>query len=161
MGAWAKNIYLKLAPNSRLIKTILNIKQLYKTFMKKYPASDLAMFKKIIDDKLSKSLEELRLLKETTTGKDTNGTDDTSWKFSPDDCPQYASKEEATIMAHKQELFIVGLRNALIRIQQGTYGVCSISGELIDRNRLLAVPHTMYNINAKKSIQPNTNTEEI
>lgn len=126
----------------------------------RYPAEDLLIFKAVIEDKLLRANENLKLLKDTMTGADNNGTDDTSWKFSPDDSPQFQSKEEATVLAYKQEVFIKGLMSALVRIDRGTYGVCSISGELIDRNRLMAVPHTMFNIQAKEAIKPNTNTEE-
>ncbi len=125
----------------------------------RYSSEDLLIFKEIIETKLLKAKENLVLLKETMSGSDNNGTDDTSWKFSPDDGPQYTSKEEATILARKQEVFIQGLISAMDRINNGTYGVCSITGQLIDRNRLMAVPHTMFNIQAKLTIKPN-NTEE-
>ncbi len=129
------------------------MKQLKFNFMAtRYSSEDLLMFKELINSKLSKATEELILLKETMSGSDNNGTDDTSWKFSPDDSPQYCSKEDATILARKQEVFIQGLVEALKRIENGTYGICSISGELIDKNRLMAVPHTMFNIQSKLTI---------
>jgi DnaK suppressor protein len=121
----------------------------------RYSKSDLQMFKELIEDKLSKALEHLNLLKQTMTGSDNNGTDDTGCKFSIDDVHLYTSKEDATILAHKQEVFILGLQEALKRIEKGTYGICYLTGELIDRNRLLAVPHTMFNIKSKESINLN------
>ncbi len=115
----------------------------------RYSADELLIFKIHIEAKLLKALEELILLKETMTGSDSNGTDDTSWKFSPDDSPQYSSKEEATILCSKQEVFINGLRSALIRIHNGNFGICTISGKLIPKDRLMAVPHTLFSINEK------------
>jgi len=120
--------------------------QLQITFMDKkpnrYSSQDLQEFKIIIERKLSSAQKLFEELKSILKGTEENNTDDTHKSFKADDGAQNSTKDETTILAHKQEVFIVGLRNALTRIDKGTYGVCLQTGDLIDKNRLLAVPHT-------------------
>ena len=119
----------------------------------RYSDQDLAVFKQLIERKLSVAIETFNELKEILSGTSENDTKDTSWSFKADDGSQNNTKDETTILAHKQEVFIVSLQMALVRIEKGTYGVCIHSGELIDRNRLMAVPNTTTSLNAKITIQ--------
>jgi RNA polymerase-binding transcription factor DksA len=58
-------------------------------------------------------------------------------------------RESMNQLAARQQKFVINLENALIRIKNGTYGVCVDSGKLISKERLKAVPHTMHSIEAK------------
>lgn len=109
---------------------------------KRYSDEDLIMFQALIEKKLERAKEQLKELRDTLTGESENGASDTAWQFKADDGSQNSTKDENTILAHKQEVFIESLQLALRRIQNKTYGICVHSGELIDRNRLLAVPNT-------------------
>lgn len=129
-------------------------KQLEISFMDKkpnrYSDQDLQMFKALIERKLASAQELFDELKIILNGTAENNTDDTHKSFKADDGAQNSTKDETTILAHKQEVFIVGLKNALVRIEKGTYGVCIQTGELIDMNRLKAVPHTTTCLIVKK-----------
>lgn len=118
----------------------------------RYSEQDLQIFRNLIEKKIQRAQEALSELKDVMTGAG-NGTDDTRRNFSPDDAPEYANKQEAAILAHKQEVFISSLNMALMRIDKGTYGICIHTGELIDRNRLMAVPNTTTSLVAKIAIQ--------
>lgn len=120
---------------------------------KKYSDADLLMFKALIEKKLNTATTHLAELKEILTGSTENHTNDTSWSFKADDGSQNNTKDETTILAHKQEVFIESLKLALMRIEKGTYGVCVKTGELIDRNRLLAVPNTTTSLLVKVEMQ--------
>lgn len=118
--------------------------------MKRYSDKELNEFKAIIEQKLIVAEEDYKLLEEAMSRKD-NGTDDTSWTFNVlDDGQASQLREENNIIAQKLNKFISGLQNALIRIENKTYGICSVSGELIPKERLLAVPHTTTIISVKK-----------
>ena len=130
------------------------MKQLEINFMNQVPANrysqeDLLIFKLLIEKKLNRAIETFNELKDILTGGSENNTDDTSWSFKADDGAQNSTKDETTILAHKQEVFIMSLQNALTRIEKGTYGICINSGELIDKNRLMAVPNTTTSLIAK------------
>jgi RNA polymerase-binding transcription factor DksA len=58
-------------------------------------------------------------------------------------------RESMNQLAARQQKFVINLENALIRIKNGTYGICVDSGKLISKERLKAVPHTMHSIEAK------------
>ena len=79
-----------------------------------------------------------------------NGTDDTSPTFKAfEEGAETLSKEQNTILAGRQEKFLRDLRNALIRIENTTYGICRVTGKLIPKERLMAVPHATLSIEAK------------
>lgn len=120
---------------------------------KRYSDQDLLFFKQLIQKKLDSAIIQLTELKEILSGTSENDTKDTSWGFKADDGAQNSTKDETTILAHKQEVFIISLQNALTRIEKGTYGICTITGELIDKNRLMAVPGTTTSLSAKIAIQ--------
>ena len=115
----------------------------------RYSDDELSKFKKIIDQKLKKACEDLKILKEASSGND-HGTDDTSPTFKVlEEGYQVFSKEENGLFASRQEKHIQSLENALIRIKNKTYGICRITGKLIPAERLRSVPHATTCIEAK------------
>lgn len=117
----------------------------------KYTKDELAEFKGIIDEKLAKAKEDLTLLVDQLSHKGDHGTDDTSPTFKlMDEGSEVLSKEEINQLAARQQKFIQSLDNALIRIQNGTYGICRVTGKLIRKERLKAVPHATLSIDAKR-----------
>ena len=115
-----------------------------------YSAEELKEFELLILHKLQEADELLISLEETLANKN-NGTDNTSWTFNMmEDGQSTMSKEETAILAQKQSKFVIALHTALKRIENKTYGICYMTGQLIPRERLLAVPHTTTVINAKQ-----------
>jgi RNA polymerase-binding transcription factor DksA len=118
----------------------------------KYSKEELEEFKGIIDEKLEKAKEDLQLLVDQLSHKDDHGTDDTSPTFKlMDEGSEVLSREEINQLAARQQKFIQSLENALIRIQNGTYGVCRVTGKLIAKERLRIVPHATLSIEAKNA----------
>lgn len=118
----------------------------------KYSKDELDEFKGIINDKLDKAKEDLQLLVDQLSHKDDHGTDDTSPTFKlMDEGSEVLSREEINQLAARQQKFIQSLENALIRIQNGTYGVCRVTGKLIAKERLRIVPHATLSIEAKNA----------
>ena len=97
-----------------------------------------------------KKAQDIKLLKSTYMNDGNNGTDDTSPTFkSFEEGSETMSKEANTQLALRQEKFIRDLKNALIRIENKTYGVCRVTGKLINKKRLKIVPHATLSIEAK------------
>ena len=118
--------------------------------IKKYSDKELLEFKKIIEEKIIRAEEDLQLLKSSYTNDKDNGTDDTAPTFKAfDEGSNTLSKEDNAVLASRQEKFIVNLKNALIRIENKTYGICRETGKLISKKRLLLVPHATLSIEAK------------
>ena len=121
-----------------------------KGFSKRYSDKDLAGFKKIIVKKIETAQEDLKLLKDSYSNASSNGTDDTYSSFkSFEEGSETLSKESNTLLASRQEKFIRDLKNALIRIENKTYGICRETGKLISKKRLVLVPHATLSIEAK------------
>ncbi len=119
----------------------------------KYSDAELEEFKVIILAKLEKAKEDLRLLTEAYTNHSEQGTNDTSPTFKVlEEGQQVLSKEENSRLAARQQRFITNLENALIRIQNKTYGICRVTGKLISKDRLKAVPHATLSIDAKNKM---------
>ena len=117
----------------------------------RYSDSDLQEFKEIILKKIEKAEKDLALIKESFINNHNNGTDDTSPTFKAfEEGAEILSKEQNAILAGRQEKFIRDLKHALIRIENKTYGICRVTGKLIDKERLKAVPHATLSIEAKK-----------
>jgi len=117
-----------------------------------YSEDDLKEFKKIILSKLEEATSHYEFLKETLSGANDHGTDDTSPTFKLlEDASDVSSKEETALHAIRTQKFIEQLQNALIRIENKTYGICSVSGKLIPKERLKSVPHTTKSLDAKTS----------
>lgn len=116
----------------------------------KYSKEDLQEFREIIEKKIARAEEDLLLLKEAYKNDSDNGTDDTSPSFkSFDEGSDVMNKEANVQLAIRQEKFIRDLKNALIRIENKTYGVCRVTGKLISPERLKLVPHATLSIEAK------------
>ena len=116
----------------------------------RYSDKELKEFKEVIEEKIVKANEDLALLKSSYMNNGNNGTEDTSPTFKAfEEGSQTMSKEANTQLALRQEKFIRDLKNALIRIENKTYGVCRITGKLIQKQRLILVPHATLSIEAK------------
>ena len=117
----------------------------------KYSEEDLQEFKGIIGKKIERAEEDFASLKAAYKNDSNNGTDDTSPSFkSFDEGSEVMNKEANVQLAIRQEKFIRDLRNALLRIENGTYGVCRVTGKLIQKERLKIVPHATLSIEAKR-----------
>ena len=116
----------------------------------KYSEEDLKEFKAIIEKKIARANEDLELLRAAYKNDANNGTDDTLSSFkSFDEGSDVMNKEANVQLAIRQEKFIRDLKNALIRIQNKTYGICRVTGKLINKKRLELVPHATLSIEAK------------
>jgi RNA polymerase-binding transcription factor DksA len=116
----------------------------------RYSDKELVEFKELINKKLDEATRDYELLKNTLSHKDDHGTDDTSPTFKLlEDGSDVLSKEETAHLAARQEKYIQNLKNALIRIQNKTYGICRVTGKLIPKERLRSVPHATLSIDAK------------
>jgi RNA polymerase-binding transcription factor DksA len=117
----------------------------------KYSEEDLQEFRAIINKKKARAEEDLQLLKAAYKNDADNGTNDTSSSFkSFDEGSEVMNKEANVQLAIRQEKFIRDLNNALLRIENGTYGVCRVTGKLIQKERLKIVPHATLSIEAKR-----------
>ncbi len=116
----------------------------------KYSDKELERFKKLIIKKMDQAKQDLDILKSAYMNDSDNGTDDTSPTFKAfEEGSETMSKEANTQLALRQEKFIRDLKNALIRIENKTYGVCRVTGKLIKKKRLMVVPHATLSIEAK------------
>ncbi|MCL9805968.1 TraR/DksA family transcriptional regulator [Flavobacterium amniphilum] len=116
----------------------------------RYSDADLAEFKELIQKKLEKAKTDLDLIKSAYLNDLNNGTDDTSPTFKAfEEGSETMSKEANSQLAIRQEKFIRDLKNALIRIENKTYGICKVTGKLIHKERLKLVPHATMSIEAK------------
>ncbi len=119
--------------------------------IEKYSSKDLQEFKEIILAKIARSEEDLQLLEASYKNDSDNGTEDTAPTFkSYDGSADTMAKEASMQLAIRQEKFIRDLKNALVRIENGTYGVCRVTGKLIQKERLKLVPHATLSIEAKR-----------
>jgi len=116
----------------------------------RYSDEELAEFRAIIMSKLEKARADLKILSEALSNVDEHGTDDTSPTFKVlEEGYQVLSKEENGRLAARQQKFINNLENALIRIENKSYGVCRVTGKLIGKERLRIVPHATLSMEAK------------
>jgi RNA polymerase-binding transcription factor DksA len=122
----------------------------------RYSDKELDEFKEIIDKKLEKARKELEMLVDAFSHKDGNSTEDTSPTFKlMEDGAEISSKEEIGQLAARQKKFIENLENALLRIQNKTYGICRVTNKLIPKERLRAVPHATLSMEAKLAQKAN------
>ena len=116
----------------------------------KYTAAELKVFEKLINKKKETAKKELDFIKESLLRKHLSGTDSTQGALKTlEDGADTMEKESLSQLAGRQQKFINNLENALIRIKNGTYGICKDTGKLIDKKRLKAVPHATQSIEAK------------
>ena len=116
----------------------------------RYSDTELAEFRALILAKIEKAKEQLDLYKSAYMNDGNNGTDDTSPTFKAfEEGSETMSKEANSQLAIRQEKFIRDLKNALVRIESKTYGICRVTGKLIAKERLKLVPHATLSIEAK------------
>lgn len=118
----------------------------------RYSDNELQEFKTLIKSKIEEANEDLKLLKGTLSLSDDHGTDDTGRTFNMmEDGSETLSREEVAQLAARQEKFIQSLHSALLRIENKTYGICRVTGKLIQKERLMLVPHATLSIEAKNA----------
>ncbi|GGI56509.1 TraR/DksA family transcriptional regulator [Winogradskyella haliclonae] len=116
----------------------------------RYSDKALEEFRVLIQEKIDKAEHDLELIKSAYMNDHNNGTDDTSPTFKAfEEGSATMSKEANSALAIRQEKFIRDLKNAIIRIENKTYGVCRVTGKLINKERLKLVPHATLSIEAK------------
>lgn len=117
----------------------------------RYSDEELEEFKQIIIKKLELAQRDYRQMMDTLSNKSGNDVDDTMPTYKVlEEGSMTQTKEELTTMAARQQKFIQGLQNALLRIENKTYGICRVTGKLIPKERLRAVPHATLSIEAKQ-----------
>ena len=118
----------------------------------RYSDSDLKEFEELINGKLVEANIDYDLLKGSLSLSDDHGTDDTGRTFNMmEDGSETLSREEVAQLAARQEKFIQSLHSALQRIKNKTYGICRVTGKLIQKERLMLVPHATMSIEAKNA----------
>ena len=116
----------------------------------RFSDAELEEFKQIIVTKIENAEKDLELLKEQFANDKNNGTDDTAPTFkSFEEGSATMSKEANAQLASRQEKFIRDLKNAILRIENKTYGICRVTGKLIEKERLKLVPHATLSMEAK------------
>lgn len=120
----------------------------------RYSDEELEEFRILIEEKLEQAEEQLRKMdsqiQETTeSASDAHGSD---WM---DDSSYNTDMEMLNKIAARQRKYVQDLKNALVRIYNKSYGICSVSGDLIDKRRLLAVPTTTKSVMAKSTERKN------
>ena len=116
----------------------------------RYSDEELMEFKALILEKLELAKREYEQLMDALMNRSGNGVDDTMPTYKIlEEGSMTQTKEELTNMAARQQKFIQGLKAALVRIENKTYGICRVTGKLIPKERLRAVPHATLSIEAK------------
>lgn len=120
----------------------------------RYSDEELEEFKTIIVEMLDKARKEYDTLRGVVMHSSSNDIEDTtpSFKTVEDDGAFQLSKEEASQLAQRQYKFIQNLEAALVRIENKTYGICRVTGELIPKERLRLVPHATLTVKAKEML---------
>ncbi|WP_428662140.1 TraR/DksA family transcriptional regulator [Runella sp.] len=116
---------------------------------KRYSEEELKEFEGIINEKLDANRKELAYIKDTLSRKNDSGTDNTGAATKLMEDVDTSEREQMSQSAARLQKFITQLENALVRIKNGTYGICIDTGKLIPKDRLRAVPHTQQTIEAK------------
>lgn len=117
----------------------------------RYSAEELKEFEELLSQKIAKTEEELSHLM-SSIKKSSSGQDDNHENFkSMDDGSDVLEKEQLNQLAARTQKYLSQLKNAMVRIKNGTYGICIDTGKLIPKERLRAVPHTQHSIEAKMS----------
>jgi DnaK suppressor protein len=116
----------------------------------RYSDAELQEFKELILKKLESARAEFLNLQKQLSNPNENGTEDTANKYMTMEDGAYTfEKENINQLAARQKKFINNLDAALVRIENKTYGICRVTGKLINKERLRAVPHTTLSIDAK------------
>lgn len=116
----------------------------------RYSDEELEEFRSIINEKLALAKRDYDQMMSVITNQDSNDVDDTSPTYKAlEEGSSAQSKEEIISMASRQRKFIDGLRAALVRIENKTYGIDRLTGKLIPKERLKAVPHATLSVESK------------
>ena len=116
----------------------------------RYSDDELEEFREIINEKLALAKRDYDQMMRVLTNKDSNDVDDTSPTYKAlEEGSETQSKEDLIQFAARQQKFIQGLKAALVRIENKTYGIDRITGELIPKERLRAVPHATLSVQSK------------
>ena len=115
----------------------------------RYSDEELAEFKELLLERLARARKDLELLNEHVAGKGNNADDTAPTIKILEEGSSVLSKEENSQLAARQYKYIQNLENALVRIENKTYGVCRMTGKLIPKERLRAVPHATLSVEAK------------
>ena len=116
----------------------------------RYSDNDLSEFRELIMKKLETAKKELSYLQGLITRKDESGDMDEGRYMTMEDGSVSMEREQLSQMASRQITFIDHLEKAIMRIENKTYGICRVTGRLIDKARLRAVPHATLSIEAKQ-----------
>lgn len=124
----------------------------------RYSDEELGEFKTIIVSRIDAARKELNYLQGLITRKDEAGTEDTENRYmNMEDGSGAMEREQLAQLASRQIQFMGHLEKALVRIENKTYGICRVTGKLIDKARLRAVPHATLSIEAKKLMNTKSN----
>ena len=116
----------------------------------RYSDEELEEFRTIINEKLALAKRDYDQMMAVITNQDSNDVDDTSPTYKAlEEGSSTQSKEEIITMAARQQKFIQGLKAALVRIENKTYGIDRLTGKLIPKERLKAVPHATLSVESK------------
>ena len=117
----------------------------------RYSDTELVEFRELIQKKLDQAKKELTYLQGLITRKDEMGGDETENRYmTMEDGSMSMEREQLAQMASRQINYIDHLEKAMMRIENKTYGICRVTGKLIDKARLRAVPHATLSIEAKQ-----------
>ncbi len=123
----------------------------------RYSDGDLSDFRDLINKKLEAAKKELNYLQGLITRKDDMGSDDNDNRYmTMEDGSMSMEREQLSQMASRQITYIDHLEKAIIRIENKTYGICRVTGKLIDKARLRAVPHATLSLEAKLGLVKST-----
>ena len=126
----------------------------------RYSDADLAEFRTLINKKLEAAKKELAYLQGLITRKDDMGGDETDNRYmTMEDGSMSMEREQLSQMASRQITYIDHLEKALVRIENKTYGICRVTGKLIDKARLRAVPHATLSLEAKLGLVKPSNEQ--
>ena len=116
----------------------------------RYTDEELQEFKAVIEEKLALAKRDYESMKANLMNADSNDVEDTMPTYKNlEEGSCTLSKEETQALAERQLKFIRGLQAAFVRIENKTYGICRVTGKLIPKGRLMAVPHATLSIEAK------------
>lgn len=118
----------------------------------RYSDEELEEFRAIINEKLRLARRDFNSMMDQLRNTDGNGIEDTSPTYNAlEEGSASQSKEEIAQMANRQQKFIQGLEAALVRVENKTYGIDRITGELIPKERLRVVPHATLSVESKNA----------
>ncbi len=141
-----KNIYFCPQKNYKTMKA--NATQQEKT---RYSQEELQEFKELILSKIATAEKDLEMLQQAVAGNENEAADTAPTFKTLEEGSNVLLKEENQKLAARQQKFIRDLRAALIRIENGTYGICQATGKLIPKERLMIVPHATMTVEAKEA----------